>query len=359
MRSLALLAAIAVMASAVPAGAQELVHFPAPAGEEARLTINAVSDVSAMAPLIEDFQQTAPGIAVDYHAFTDNDFGEAADRACLAGQPFGDLLITSAVDQLVQYANDGCALGHESEATRAIANTSTYWRNEVFGFSFEPVVIVYNADAIEAADVPRTRGELADLLRREQDYFSGKVATYDLRQSGTGYLFAFLDSEQSSTAYGRLLESFGRVGVRLECCSSDILEAVASGDVFLAYNVLGSHAYAAARSDPSIRIVLPRDYTLVLHRAAAIPRHAAHPDLAKLFLDYLLSPRGQAVGIDQSFFFSRDGQIPPGVDGPSTLMTSGIGRTIVIRPTLLVTQDAQQRRRFIEDWAHVVTEQAQ
>ncbi|MGV8953657.1 MAG: ABC transporter substrate-binding protein [Cypionkella sp.] len=351
--------AVWTLAALVSAYAQDgtITHFPASGTETERLIINGVMDFSALNPLILDFQAAEPGIAVQYAEYLANDLDREATGACAEGRFFGDLLLSSAVDQLVKAANDGCATAHVSAQTRAIPIRSTYWRDEVFGFTYEPAVIVYNKELLPAADVPRTRGELADLLRRHEAEFSGRVATYNLRQSALGFLFAFMDAQQNSTAYGRLLESMSRVDVLLRCCSASILDDISSGRVVIGYNLLGSYAYAASLADPKLGIVLPRDYTLVLNRAAMIPLHAQRPGLAGRFIDYLLSERGRGVGRQQSYFFSRDDAMPQGVDGPTSLIASGVGRAISIRPALLVTQDPAQRERFIDDWTSVVVPQ--
>lgn len=167
-------------------------HFPALREETGRLVINGAADTSALKPLVRDFQEVEPHISVDYTDFVTNDLYREADAACRGAKNFGDLLMSSSVDQLVKLTNDGCAVSHVSAETRAIENHANNWRDEVYGFTFEPSVIVYHSDYVLPQDVPHTRGELADLLRRKQEFFRGHVATYDLRQSGVGYLLAFL-----------------------------------------------------------------------------------------------------------------------------------------------------------------------
>lgn len=344
------------LGSLVSAHAQDgtVTQFRALGVETERLVIKGAMDLSALAPLVLDFQAMQPGVAVDYADYLTDDLDRKASATCRDDTVFADLMISSAVDQMVKAANDGCAIPHVSDQTRAIPIRSTYWRDEVFGFTYEPAVIVYNKDLLKPAEVPRTRGELADLLRLNEARFFGRVATYDLRQSALGFLFAFMDSQQNSTAYGRLLESMSRVNVQLECCSASILGDIGSGELAIGYNLLGSYAYAASLVDPNLGIVLPRDYTLVLNRAAMIPANAERPDLAGRFIDYLLSERGLRIGREQSYFFSRDDAMPPGVDGPASLIASGVGRAISIRPTLLVTQDRAQRQRFIDDWMSAI-----
>ena len=85
-----------------------------------------------------------------------------------------------------------------------------------------------------------------------------------------------------------------------------------------------------------------------------VPSTAKHPQLAKRFIDYLLSARGREVAKEKSFFFSEAGPLPEGVEGPGQLLESGIGRPIRIGPSLLAAQDEMQRRTFIADWKELI-----
>src|SRR6266700_87754 len=57
--------------------------------------------------------------------------------------------------------------------------------------------------------------------------------------------------------------------------------------------MIGSYAIERAKEATSIGIVFPADYITLMSRIAFIPVTAPHPESAKLFLDYLLSERGQ------------------------------------------------------------------
>ncbi|MDN3720654.1 extracellular solute-binding protein [Roseibium salinum] len=165
------------------------------------------------------------------------------------------------------------------------------WRDELWGITREPAVIVYNRDLVPPGDVPRTRFDLLDLLRPFDTPYAGRIATYDIEESGLGYLFAFADAQEAST-FGALQESFGRSRTVSTCCSAEIIQGVAEGRYLMAYNVLGSYAQDFQQRDERIGIVLPSDYTLVLSRALMIPKQAKNKLPAKEFLDFLLSPEG-------------------------------------------------------------------
>ncbi|RCS22677.1 ABC transporter substrate-binding protein [Phyllobacterium salinisoli] len=327
--------------------------YPAPQTERDVLSIHAATDVAAMEPLILDFQKMSPDTAVEYVEYVTNDLYNDAEKACRNGAALGDIYLSSSVDQLVKLANDGCAISHRSPQIESVASWAN-WRDEVFGFTFEPSVFVYNSNFVPAADVARTHVELADLLRHKLDFYRGRIGTYDLRQSGIGYLLAFYDAKQTTTVYGRLLESMSRADAAVRCCNSEVLQQVASGNFYIGYNILGSYAYAEQKRNPQLKIVLPRDYTLILSRGALIPKNTARGYLGARFLDYLLSPRGQAVAREKAFFFSEKGPLPLDVDGPLTLVESGIARPIRIGPELLAAQDQAQRERFIADWSNLI-----
>lgn len=111
---------------------------------------------------------------------------------------------------------------------------------------------------------------------------------------------------------------------------------------------------AAHLRDPHLRIVLPRDYALILSRGALIPSTSGQKALAGAFVDYLLSERGQKKARDASFYFSANGPLPQGVDGPASLIDAGIGRPIRISPALLAARDQAQRKRFTKEWVTVM-----
>ena len=178
------------------AQARDTYHFPAPGGEQQVLTIEASIDITSMEPLIRDFQALRPTVTVDFADSLTNDVFAAAEAACNAQKTYADLFITSSSDHVVKLANDGCAQRYESDAVQSLPEWAN-WRNEAIGFSFEPAVIVYNKKLVAAADVPRSHGDLIELMRAKPEIYDGRIGTYNIAQSGIGFLFAFFDAEQS------------------------------------------------------------------------------------------------------------------------------------------------------------------
>lgn len=316
------------------------------------LLIYGAFDLELAQPLVHAFQQQHPTIAIRYH---DLNTGVLYNRVLTETQHGGftaDLLLSSAMDLQIKLVNDGYARVHRSSYTAQLP-TWAVWRNEVFGFSFEPIVMAYHCDQVPAADVPTNRYDLVELLSREPARYFGKVGVFDPDLSGAGYLFMTQDAQQSDVIW-RLAQQFGETGVRLYGNTREILDRIATGDLLIGYNLIGSYAGANAKLHPAICLILPSDYTLVLSRSAVIPRQAHQAELAGLFVDFLLSPEGQQLLTATPGVYairSRDGELVPNT---ALQTTAGLLRPIPLGPQLLVYLDPLKRRKFLYRWQSAV-----
>ncbi|MCM2503396.1 extracellular solute-binding protein [Aureimonas altamirensis] len=353
-RAATALAALVVAAGlwGAPHPAQALETYPAPSGRPGEvLTILGTTDTPLFRSLVEGFQRVWPDVTVAYEE------GETLpiylEVAEARADPKPDLVMSSATDLQVKLANDGFAQAHEPPNLAALPRWAQ-WRREVFGFTFEPAVIVYNPDLVAEAEVPRTRIALAELLERFPERFSGKVATYDIAKSGVGYLLAAQDQTISSY-FWRLASAFGHVDAQLSGSSPDILDRVERGELALGYNVLGSYALARQAAGHRIGVVVPDDYVLVLTRTLLIPEGAPRPDLARAFIDFALSAEGQSILAGEIAL----GAVIPGSSGAFTAeriaaLGRGAVQPIALGPGLLVALDRQRRARFLETWLEIV-----
>ncbi len=351
------MAAAAVAVLTTTAAARETHRFPAPGetGEPATLTLFSATDLRAFEPVIRAFQATAPGVTVHYTEFDTNPLYEQVSTDCQAQRGVNaDLVISSAIDLQVKLVNDGCAKRYDASWTSRLPKWAR-WRKELFGLTFEPAVIAYNRSELAPAKIPTTRFDFIDLLRNEHERFRGRVGTYDIELSGVGYILATADTQQANTS-GRLIESLARAGVRTYCCSAQMLDELDNGKLLLAYNVLGSYAIDRIADGADIGIVLPDDYTVVLSRAAFIPRGARREDLARRFLDFIYSAAGQqALSREAHLFNPIEGfaGLAPALPSPTAVSEASL-RPIALDPTLLVGLDAQKRRMMLERWHRAV-----
>jgi len=313
------------------------------------LVVHSTTDTQVFAPVIRDFQAQNPGLAIRYEEL---DAGELYERFLAdlgAGRPVADLLLSSAMDLQVKLVNDGHAASHRSDNAAALPAWAR-WRDEAFGFTFEPAVMVFNRVAMGARPLPRSRAELLQALLREPGFYRGRIGSYDIARSRVGYLLASQDARLSSE-FGGLLEAFGALAPRTAVRSADLLDRLASGELVLAYNLLGSYAVARLEAGAPLAIVYPDDYTLAVARTAVIPARAAQADGAHRFLEYLLSLPGQRT-------LAARGRLPavrPELAGSAGLVTVGdarigLPRPIALGPGLLVYLDRQKRQRLLATW---------
>lgn len=299
------------------------------------LRIISTADIGFFAPMITSFLATRPNIAIDYTVASSTELQKAITQE---GEVF-DLAISSAMDLQTKLANDGWAQRHASEATNAVPDWAV-WNDMLFAFTQEPATIVVSKSGFGALPIPRDRNDLVQLLRQHPERFLGRVGTYDVRQSGLGYLFATQDTRASDT-YWRLTELMGGLGVKLYCCSSDMIDAVKAGDLLIAYNVLGS--YAINRADrEEFEIILPADFTTVMLRSAIIPHNGASPALSGAFVDHLMT---------RSHGARAQRLTHPDLDLGA--FETALNR-IRLGPGLLVFLDQLKRRAFLAEWESAI-----
>ncbi len=329
-------AVIVALFLGAPVAAQEAV---ARFGDgETRMVLRSTTDIRILAPLMERFAAANPDLAVEYEQWGSNDLFVASSGECATGAAGADAILSSAVQQMVWLVNAACGFPYKSAQTATLP-PERRWRDELWGVTEEPAVILYNKDRIAGEDVPRSRFRLLDTMRADPDLVRGRIATYDIKASGLGYLFAHVDSQEANT-FGAMLESFARVDAVATCCSAEIIEGVAEGRYLIAYNVLGS--YVEEARDAKVGVVLPEDYTLVLSRGFMIPKGAGEKAGAARLLDFLLS--------DEARPMLEAANLRMVAGGDETGLQPSARRLIPLSPTLLVALDKNRRETLYGLW---------
>ena len=324
-------AALLIAAMSLPADARELEIWSA-------------TDTPAMAPLLERFETANPDIDISYVEFQTTDLYQVLTAA---GADMPDVVISSAMDLQVDLVNRGMARRLTLPEDRLPAPWAR-WRSELFGFTFEPAVIIYNRAALDAATLPRNHQELAAFLLNTPG-LAGRVGGYDLRASGIGYLFATQDAEQGLQAQ-RLLAALEQVRQRTFCCTSDMVAATARGELALAINTIGTYAAAGAKAHPNVGLHLLDDYNLVMTRTAFVPDGASSPELGERFVAFLLSDDGQAAIAETQLIPIHGDRTRDDLPNKST----GPYLPVRLGPGLLTWLDPIKRDGFLAAWDAVL-----
>ena len=316
-----------------------------------QLTIVSTTPDAEVADLLADFRAAHPGIDIFYSKINSNDIYNQIIDPSTSSTPPGDIVWSSAMDLQIKLVNDGYAQPYVSKEIAHVPDWAI-WKDEAYAITAEPIVIVYNKNLDAVSDIPQTRAELKNLLSRKPDTYRGKIASYDPEQSGAGFLFITRDAGITRTTWD-MVRAFGGAGIKLYSTTGTVLDRISSGEHLIAYNMIGSYAIERAKEDASIGIVFPADYITLMSRIAFIPAAAPHPESAKLFLDYLLSERGQKFLLARSvgpvrLGLGADGVIPPD--------RNGAVKSIHIGPELLTYLDQSKRASFLKEWRRALQE---
>lgn len=318
--------------------------LPALAHAKTPLVIVAALDRQVAAPLLAAFRKTHPRIAVDYRDKTTLEVNNYAQQ----GQPPPDIVMSSAMPRQMARVNEGLAQPLHSPQAEHWPDWAK-WRNEVFGFTFEPIVMVYSLELAQHMIPPYTHADLYHLLSTQPE-LEGRVTTYAPQQSGVGYTL-FQQDARYSPRFWNLVAALGASSVSLEDTTRAMLKGITQGRYWLGYNLLGSYAMLWAQTHPQVIVQVPKDYALVLMRMVFIHEDARHPDAAKAFLNFLLGRQGQHVLARKTPLFS----ILPGIMGPYTAqrLRDQVGEhlyPIPINATLLAYVDPMRRKAFMARW---------
>ncbi|MDQ2929049.1 MAG: ABC transporter substrate-binding protein [Caldimonas sp.] len=348
--------ALVVFAAAaqVPAG------YPANYGDtiaaakkEGKVVIYSTTDTASANPLIKDFEALYPGISVEYNDMNSTEIYNRFISEKAAGAGSADVLWSSSMDLQIKLAADGGAMAYASPEIAHIPKWAV-WKNEAFGTTYEPIAIVYNKRLLSGDEIPHSHTDLLREMTQKIDKLKGKVTTYDIEKSGVGFMLITQDSKYNPQ-FWEFVKALGAVGPRFQSSSGTMLERISSGENLLGFNIFASYAHLRAKKDPSIGIVLPKDYTLVMSRVMFASKAAKNPNAAKLWVDYILSKRGQTIIANQAEL----GSIRTDVEGEMT--EAGLQKTlgdkarpIPVSEELLGYLDPTKRLEFIKRWQQAI-----
>jgi iron(III) transport system substrate-binding protein len=345
----------AALAAAAPAAAQVPAGYPADyqkiidaAKKEGKLIIYSATDSKAAHPLVRDFSAMYPGISVEYADMNSTEVYNRYISEVAAGGGTADVMWSSAMDLQMRLASDGYALQYKSPESGKLPAWAI-WNDSAYGTTFEPAAIVYNKRLVDPKEVPKTHADFARLIT--QPKFKDKVTTYDIEKSGVGFMFITQDLRQYP-GFAALQQAFGAARLRVQSSTGTMLERISSGENLIGYNVLGSYALVRAKTDPSLGVVLPADYTLILSRVQFISKTARHVNAAKLWMDYMLSQRGQTIIANDSKLFAIRADVKGETTSSDLIRMIGAKnvKPVPVHPMVLEYLAPAKRMAFLKQW---------
>ena len=315
---------------------------------EGTVVVYSTIDPKLIRFLIDDFEMMHPGIKV---ANATLDPAELDNRFAKENKSDGhsaDVVWSAAMDRQMECVRRGCALVYASPEAGALP-TWAKWKDQVYGTTYEPIVIVYNRRFVQQGEIPTTHAALTKLLSANPEKYQGKVSTYDPQRNALGSLLLALDAKYDPQ-FWKLANAMGSRGIETQASTDTIFDRISSAQNLIAYDILGSDAIKRAKRDPTVGVQYTVDYNLVLSRLILIAKTAPHPNAAKLWVDYVLSKRGQQQMQIADLYPIREDvtSIEPGLALLRQL--PGVAKPIKADPSLAQIVDDNKRRAFENRW---------
>ncbi|NBB63983.1 extracellular solute-binding protein [Pseudomonas sp. ODNR1LW] len=300
------------------------------------------TNTSLMGPVVRAFGRRWPDIRVVLEDMNSTRIADQVQALADTGQEGPDLVWSTAMDVQVKLINDGYAQVYRSPHRAGMPNGSV-WRDQGFGLTAEPIVFAYNRRRLPPELVPRDHAQLLERLGAEPRIFDRRVTLYDAERSGVALMQLSADVQIYPDAWP-LIEALGAQRPRVDTSGQRMMGQLADGRMVFAYNMNQSYGASWVARAPDIGLVTPSDYHLSVSRVAFIPRNAAHPNAARLFLDFLLSREGQQIIAAQGVRPVR----PDVLKGHET-QAEGV-RPLRVGPALLANLDQARREGLLKRW---------
>lgn len=277
-------------------------HYPADyaATIEASRKENGLVVYSNMAnnnwkPVLDGFREVYPWIKVETLDLGSGTVHSRWEAEAGSGARTADILISGANDRWAAYGLDGRMLDYKSpEAAKLPAFGKPY--PGVFVVSSDPLVITYNTALLKEGRRPTGLASLAKLAAADPGTFKNRITTYDAARNSFGLAAWWQTLKAKGDAGWKDLRAIGPM-IRGEVSGGPMNEKIAAGEYVAGIAVSGITIFPRL-DQPGGKILgfaFPDDGTPVMLRGMGIPKQAANVNSAKLFLDFLLSNKGQTL----------------------------------------------------------------
>ncbi len=286
----------------VPAAGESAPAAEAEAGE---LIVYTSRAESLFKPVIEAFNAQYPDVKVTMLTGSNGEL--AAKLLEERANPQADLLVNSDTLTMESLAEQGLFTPNDSPAVAAVAESLRADDGSWVALTLRPRVIMYNTDLVTPEEAPQTMMDLTD------PKWKGQIGAADSRNGAmVAQLVAmrYLLGEEAMTAF---VQGLAANDTQWFGGHTDVRKAVGAGE--LAIGLVNHYYYHLSKAEGApVAVVYPDQEEggmglIVNTTNAGIIDGARHADLAKLFIDFMLSPDGQKVYADLNFEYP----VTPGV----------------------------------------------
>jgi len=279
--------------------AETLDELYAKAKGEKSLVVYAGGPVSNYEPLAREFESKFPGLTVSIEGGFSNVLNQKIEQQFREGKLQADMVLLQTAQDFVRWKGQGKMLAFKPEGYDAIDKSFKDPDGAFIAWFVGTLSYAYNSKAMKPENVPKSA---LDFLKAE---FRGKlIACYPHDDDATLYLFHTIAQKYGADYIDKYVANQpnwvqGHLGVsRSVAGGTDLVTPDATTSTVLNLKKAGqSIEFAFSEVDP-----IP-----VYYSTAGIFKDAPHPNVAKLYLTWVLAPEQQRrIGT-----FSSRGDVPP------------------------------------------------
>ena len=258
--------------------------------KESGLVIYSILGSENWQPVIEAFNAHFPWIQVTTVDLGANEVFERYNTDSKTGSRTADLVVSSAPDGWLTFANSGQIAPYISEEDLFVPPWAKLAPG-IYTIASDPMVIVYNKGTIP--NPPHSMADVAAMIEANPGEYNAKITSYDAAQNTTGLAVNWFWANFKGDPGWSILEKIGSTGPNLKTSASSMVSSVSSGETPIGYFVSPVAFLSQPDQNSNLGWTYIKDGQPILMRSIAITNRAASPHSAKLMLDFLLSQEGQ------------------------------------------------------------------
>ncbi|HWQ11202.1 MAG TPA: extracellular solute-binding protein [Roseiflexaceae bacterium] len=256
-------------------------------------------------PVIEAFNTAYPDVKVTMLTGSNGEL--AAKLLEERSSPKADVLVNSDQLTMLSLASEGLFAPNDSPAVVSLPEDYRAEDGSWVALTLRPRVIMYNTELVTPEELPARMMDLTD------PKWKGQIGAADSRNGAMLAQLVVMRQELGDEQMRAFVQ--GLVANETEWFSShtDVRKAVGAGELKL--GLVNHYYYHLSKAEGApVGIVYPDqgdgEMGLVVNSTnAGILKGAPHPELARLFVDFMLAPEGQKVYAEKNFEYP----IVPGV----------------------------------------------
>ncbi len=328
-----------VMAAALvasPALAQTWDEVVAAAKKEAKLTLYHNVRPAGIEVILQKFRAKFPEIQTEQIRLGSGPLNERFRTEFAAGRHIADVLITFTDEEFMKEVPNWFTKWDPPEHKGNYPEGTRVADGRLYGIQQVREAIIWNKQLVKDADAPK---EWADLFDPK---WKGKVALNTPWRSITvQQMFAYWEDIGIKDAAEKMKAN----EVRFFEGSSGIIQAVVRGDAAVAH-MTDIPLNAMLQDGAPLGFVYPPSGTTTADGLAGVPAKAPHPNVGKVFVNWLMSKEGQAILVEQGGLAVTRKDAPSLSHLPATAkLPKAVDGTKVLTP--------ERQKVMIEHWRKV------